>query len=104
MLKQKRFDGMKLVASIETTRTDTQRMLCSLNGKPLAMKHWRDDKHDDDGGNEQFGYRPQDGRQISKEHLDGLQVCEGVASAWDDVTGEDLNPELVRKARETEME
>ena len=58
---------------------------------------------DDDGGNEKYGYRPQDGRALLKDHLNVLHAKEGVSWATDDVTGELLDPALVQEARRTEM-
>ena len=65
--------------------------------------HWIDTKHDDDGGNEKVGDRPQDGRKILENHVNALRVAEGEAIAWDDVTNAALNPELVAPARQEEM-
>ena len=45
----------------------------------------------------------EDGR-IQKGHI-GAVLCEegyGIVQAWDDTTGEDLDPDLVRQARDDE--
>ncbi len=38
-----------------------------------------------------------------KDELDGLMVREGVAEAWDDVSGAWLDHEMVRDARAVDM-
>ena len=50
-----------------------------------------------------FGRRPQDGRETLKATLAKLGYLNGVPYARDDVSGEELNPELVKKARDVEM-
>ena len=51
-----------------------------------------------------FGRRtPQDGRLTLKQELSKLAFADGHQWAHDDVTGVELDPELVRQAREVEM-
>ena len=40
-------------------------------------KHWKDVVHDEDGGNDMFGRRPQDGRAKLKATLAKLGIYEG---------------------------
>ena len=66
--------------------------------------HWKDLVHDEDGGMDMFGRRtPQDGRTILKCTLMKLGLHEGFIYAQDDVSGVELDPELVKKARQVEM-
>ena len=65
---------------------------------------WKDLVHDEDGGYDMFGRRtPQDGRLTLKQELSKLALSDGQHWAQDDVTGGELDPELVKQAREVEM-
>ena len=51
------------------------------------------------------GGNPQDGRQLLQDELNSLKIdTAGGELAWDDVSGMDLVPELVHKARAEEMQ
>ena len=50
-----------------------------------------------------FGRRTQDGRLTPKQELSKLAFADGREWAQDDVSGVDLDPELVKHAREVEM-
>ena len=65
--------------------------------------HWKDLVHDDDGGMDMFGRRPQNGVANLKNELAKLAFANGSEWAQDDVSGVELDPELVKKARELEM-
>ena len=65
---------------------------------------WIDTWHDEDGGCDERGLRPQNGVTLLKQEMDGLTCKNGYETAWDDVTNAPLNPVLMRKAREVEME
>ena len=66
-------------------------------------RHWVDLVHEEDGGDDKIGPRPQCGIDILKEELDALSFKDGVAYARDDVTGTVLLPDLVVQARLEEM-
>ena len=65
---------------------------------------WIDTWCDKDGGCDDQGVRPQNGVTLLKQEMDGLTCKNGYETAWDDVTNAPLNPVLMRKAREVEME
>ena len=65
--------------------------------------HWQDTVHEEDGGCDDRGTRPQHGIDILKCELDALTFKNGIAMAKDDVTGTELVPGLVRKARDEEI-
>ena len=65
---------------------------------------WQDRVHEEPGGVDIFGSRPQDGREIYNEELAALLTREHGAMAWDDVSGKELNPIEVINARKLEME
>ena len=65
--------------------------------------HWEDTIHEEDGGHDRSGDRPQDGRDMLKQGMSVLHETGGQRTAWDDVTGAALDVEGVKKARETEM-
>ena len=50
-----------------------------------------------------FGRRIQDGRATLKHELAKLAFADGTESAQDDVSGVELDPELLKQAREVEM-
>ena len=64
--------------------------------------NWGDSVHEADGGCDEPGMhisgRPQDGSEIIRQLLSKLSQKEGLDIAWDDVTNEDLDPQLVKKA------
>ena len=59
--------------------------------------------HEEDGGHDQVGPRPQDGRRIMEEERQTWVGETMGGTAWDDVTGAVLDPEGVRAARREEM-
>ena len=73
--------------------------------------HWFDEMHQEDGGSEKFGLRPQDGIEVLKKEMDSLNremhalSCKhGIEVASDDVTNQRLEPNLVKDARKLEMD
>ena len=62
--------------------------------------HWSDYWHEEDGGDDHRGVRPQVGVTLLQKEMDGLAFEGGYEVAWDDVTNAELLPELVKKARD----
>ena len=58
--------------------------------------------HEEDGGNDDFGPRPQRGFELLKVELASLTFKNRIAFARDDVTGTELVPDLVVTARREE--
>ena len=50
----------------------------------ISSVKWKDEVHEDDGGYDVGGSRPQDGRAILQEETDQLE------HSWDDATGADI--------------
>ena len=65
--------------------------------------NWKDMIHDEDGGMDMFGRRPQNGTATLRHELSKLAFSDGVEWAQDDVSGVNLDPSMMRKAREVEM-
>ena len=65
---------------------------------------WIDIWHDEDGGCDDRGVRPQNGVTLLRQEMHGLTCKNGYETAWDDVTNVPLNPVLMRKAKEVEMQ
>ena len=64
---------------------------------------WVDTVHEEDGGNDEFGVRPQSGVKILKEAMYGLVCRNSIWKAWDDVSNVELSVEDVKAAGELEM-
>ena len=64
-----------------------------------APGHWTDTKHEEDGGGDVRGYRAQEGRQLLRSFVSGLNNW----AAWDDVTGGVLESSMVKEVRAIEM-
>ena len=64
-------------------------------------EHWVDFVHEEDGGDDARGIRPQCGTELLKEQI--LELTHGDSIAWDDVSGASLIPEKVVEARQEEM-
>ena len=60
--------------------------------------------HEEPGGCDLFGARPQDGVALLHAEMDALTFKGGTMVAVDDVTGNTLVAEMVKKARAEEME
>ena len=57
--------------------------------------------HEEDGGDDSFGSRPQNGQGLFAEELLSLRVNNGEAEAWDDVTHNYLDSTRAAAARTT---
>ena len=66
-------------------------------------EHWRDPVHEEDGGRDVHGVRPQEGIELLKKELDALVFKDGISTARDDVSGKELVPKLVQEARDEEI-
>ena len=64
------------------------------------MDNWRELE----GGNDLYGVRPQCGVTLLQAEMNGLSYKSEYETAWDDVSNENLVPELVHAARALEME
>ena len=60
--------------------------------------------HDEDGGDNCYGVRPQQGVEALKEAMYGLGCDSSNWKAWDAVTNVELNVKDVRAARDLEMQ
>ena len=49
--------------------------------------HWKDTVHEEDGGNDKSGSRPQVGTGIYTDEITALMAKDGTTTAWDDVSG-----------------
>ena len=58
-----------------------------------------DSWHEEDGGDDSQGVRPQIGVTILKKEMDGLSFKGGYEVAWDDATNAEFIPALVKNAR-----
>ena len=67
-------------------------------------QHWGDTIHEEDGGADIFGTNPQNGQELLRVMLAKLLMKDGVFTATDDVSGVELKPELMKAARQGEME
>ena len=65
---------------------------------------WRDTAHEEDGGMDAVGPRPQDGRDMLREEMMVVMTKNGEVQAWDEVSGKPLDPQLVAEARKVEMQ
>ena len=115
--KQKQADGLSRVSTTTMTEQNTRSFIKSLSSVCLGTlssvvadvsvgnlpKHWADCVHEEDGGSDDRGLRPQHGIEILREELDALTFKNGVAIAKDDVSGNSLVPALVRTARDEEI-
>ena len=55
---------------------------------------WADGEHDEDGGDDRYGVRPQQGVEAFKEGMYGLVCRNTIWKAWDDVTSASLMPRM----------
>ena len=65
--------------------------------------HWADTVREEEGGSDTQGIRPQDGRDIFNKEALAIGVGCGTAWAQDDVSGKELNHEMVLTARREEV-
>ena len=88
--RQKLMDETGQVSSAPMSKRQVSALINSVK--------WKDEVHEDDGGHDVGGSRPQDGRAILREEMQKWE------EAWDDVTGAELEPQRVAQARQDEME
>ena len=72
----------------------------------MNNRYWKDEAHEDAGGNDNIGPRQQDGRRLMKEETEKLlRTISGITGhiAWDDVTGGELKLAGVKEARREEL-
>ena len=116
--KQKREDESNLVTTASMTLSKTRSFIDSLSSVCMGSlsdmienvvhdgkvpSHWVDCVHEEDGGSDCRGIRPQSGIEVLREELDALTFKNGIAIAKDDVTGTELVPKLVQSARDEEI-
>ena len=80
--RQKLLDGTGNCSSGAMSRRQLSSMMNSVR--------WEDEVHEEDGGCDHIGTRPQDGRALLKEEM----------RAYDDVTRANMGPKLVKEARQ----
>ena len=56
-------------------------------------EHWTDEWHEEDGGDDMRGSRPQMGVTLLKAEMDGLSFKSGYETAWDDVSSSQSSSE-----------
>ena len=89
IVRQKEFDMLCLLSSNSMTTEDLEQLI-QKSGYP---KHWVDRQHGDGTENEHL-----------QRELNLLKVKDGVAWAFDDVSGAPLDPEKFKQARGLEMQ
>ena len=96
-LNEGKRSGINKISSIKETGDSTT---------PVGdcLEHWVDNWHALEGGNDLCGVRPQCGVMLLQAGMNGLSCKSGYETAWDDVSNENLVPELVHAARALEME
>ena len=116
--KQKKADQSGLLSTTTMTLNKTRSFVRDLSivcMGPLSEvvdklqtqkfpSHWCDYVHEEDGGSDERGERPQHGIQLLKDEHDALIFKNGIAIARDDVTGSELVPKLVQQARSEDIE
>jgi len=94
--RQKILDATNTRSSQEMTR----RQLSSV----VQGSKEKDEVHEDEGGNDLIGPRPQDGREILRKEVNKWAEELVGGTAWDDVSGAQLEPGKVREARAEGMQ
>ena len=105
--KQLAYDKTNKVCSVKMSIGQLSSLVNRVGvQKPLGKwpDHWEDTKHEQDGGDDSHGARPQHGVDILKSELNSLLCKNGEYIAVDDVTGAALDPKLVKAGRKLEME
>ena len=115
--KQKKADMSLRVATTSMTAQQTQNFIRSLSSVCLGTashvneeacegrypSRWTDGAHEEDGGCDDRGIRPQLSIGFLKGELDALIFRNGIATATDDVSGKELVPILVQPARDEDI-
>ena len=98
------------ICSLQAVSSDGIRRVLSIDEKdgnthPVGdyPEHWCDQWHELEGGDDYYGVRPQQGVTMLRAEMSGLSYRSGYETAWDDVSNENLVPELVHAARAIEM-
>ena len=67
-------------------------------------EHLIDKIYGTEGGRDILGQRPQDGQKVCRDEFLGMMIRKEQASVWDDVPDTYLEPQLVKKARQVELQ
>ena len=104
--KQKGYDATNQLCSMALSSSQLSSVVSGSGFKPAGRwpAHWLDNKHEADGGADRVGERPQNGQRELAEQINGLMRQEGLATAWDDVTQQILDADLILKARALEID
>ena len=97
-LRQKMADE----ACVKTSRPLTRKCLMSILAKDVK-EGWKDDVHEEDGGQDVIGPNQQDGVSMLKDCMQHMQRLINEGRAWDDVSGMELELKRVKQARQEEM-
>ena len=89
--------GIERIQSV----TGTEDGAAPIGGYP---EHGVDSWHELKGGNDLHGSRPHCRVTLLQAKMNGLLYKSGYEAAWDDVSNENLVPELVHAARAVEVE
>ena len=91
-LNEGKMSGIRRIDSINETQNGTT----PVGSYP---EHWVDNWHELEGGNDLYGVRPQCGVTLLQAEMNGLSYKSEYETAWDDVSNENLVPELFHAAR-----
>ena len=69
-----------------------------------SPSHWADGVHDEDGRDDDYGMRRQQGVEALKEAVYGLVCHNNIWKAWDDVTSVEFNVGDVGAAKDLEIQ
>ena len=85
-------------ACVKTSRPLTRGSLLALLIKDVK-EDWKDEVHEEDGGDDRTGFSEQEGIEIMDEQMKELKQDMNEGKAWDDVSGMELEVKRVRDAR-----
>ena len=94
----------KAARSVMSMATTAGLSSTTMRPKGDWPKHWVDEMHEEDGGEDDRGIRPQRGVEILKREMHLLNCRNGIEYAEDDTNQQVLEPTLVKAARKVEME
>ena len=89
-------------AGVKTSRPLTRSSVLALIFKDVK-KDWKDEVHEEDGGDDRTGFSEQKGIEIMNEQMKALEQDMNEGKAWDDVSCMELEVKRVRDARMEEM-
>ena len=98
--KQLTQDAMSSIISPKFNKRKLMSMIQSH--KRSWPEHWKEDLHEEDGASK--NKKDEGGVELMKAELMKLQMKNGKYWASDDVSGATLDPELVKKARQVELD